>query len=79
MRHHHWHYNWDMHLKCATILKSKGLQESDKELEKKADGFNKLCDVEWHQHYPVVMQWLVLVESLYCVERCFSITLCNSD
>ena len=33
--------------KCATILQSKGLQESDKELEKKADGFNELCDIEW--------------------------------
>ena len=33
--------------KCATILKSKQLQEANKVMEKQADDFTQLCDIEW--------------------------------
>ena len=33
--------------KCAVLLKSAALQESNKELEVKSDAFLQLCDMEW--------------------------------
>ena len=33
--------------KCAAILKSKGLQETNQDMEKKANAFQQLCEIEW--------------------------------
>jgi len=33
--------------KCAAILKSKGLQETYQDIEKKANAFQQLCEIEW--------------------------------